>query len=571
MNLTEFRNQYPQYNGMDDKDLADKIYDTSYKDKMSKDDFYGKIGYEPPKPYFDNPFYNAAVKTLQNVPGSAWNAGESMVHPVLHPQETAENFYGLGRGVLEQLGLDKSDKYKKYPEALGKFFVERYGGWDKLQNTIETDPVGFLLDASTVLTAGGSALAKAPGIASKVGEAVRATGEAINPVSAAGKAVKYGGSKALTGLTNIPGTVGTYIGTDPLKYAFTSGYEGGPAAEAFGSQFYHKAPVNEPVDDMSRALDYMRMRSRNKYLAEIGKTTKDATILNFDNMDRALGNVADIYSYGGKSGAGNVRVITDRQSQQVAAEIRQRIQSFKDRDPREFHTVEGFDELKKSIGEIYRREARDHPNSKSEAVAAELYNAAKRTITDQAPDYAKVMHNYEEASDLMREIQKTFSVNRKASIDTQLRKLQSVLRDNVNTSYGYRKELAQHLLDAGAPYLLEKLSAQALDSWIPRGLGRVVAGGGAMLAGLENLKDPQMGKIAATLALLGMSSPRAMGNVAHGAGTLARGAKNVPYRTLFETNQLGDEPFKGMQLPYEPGPFDPYAGGATPKVPFSSQ
>jgi hypothetical protein len=31
----------------------------------------------------------------------------------------------------------------------------------------------------------------------------------------------------------------------------------------------------------------------------------------------------------------------------------------------------------------------------------------------------------------------------KARVDTTLRKLQSVLRDNVNTSYGYRGELAK--------------------------------------------------------------------------------------------------------------------------------
>jgi hypothetical protein len=36
-------------------------------------------------------------------------------------------------------------------------------------------------------------------------------------------------------------------------------------------------------------------------------------------------------------------------------------------------------------------------------------------------------------------------------VDTTLRKLQSILRDNVNTSYGYRGELAKFLVNAGAP------------------------------------------------------------------------------------------------------------------------
>lgn len=51
------------------------------------------------------------------------------------------------------------------------------------------------------------------------------------------------------------------------------------------------------------------------------------------------------------------------------------------------------------------------------------------------------MKNYENASNLIREIEKTLSLNPKASIDTALRKLQSVMRDNVNTNYGKRGDL----------------------------------------------------------------------------------------------------------------------------------
>lgn len=47
MNITEFRKQYPQYNDLSDKQLADSLYEKSYKD-MDREEFNKAFGYSEP-------------------------------------------------------------------------------------------------------------------------------------------------------------------------------------------------------------------------------------------------------------------------------------------------------------------------------------------------------------------------------------------------------------------------------------------------------------------------------------------------------------------------------------------
>jgi uncharacterized protein YoaH (UPF0181 family) len=80
------------------------------------------------------------------------------------------------------------------------------------------------------------------------------------------------------------------------------------------------------------------------------------------------------------------------------------------------------------------------------------------------------MKGYQEASEQIKEIERTLSTNPKASIDTALRKITSALRDNVNTNYGKRKELVGFLARSGATHLPQKIAGEALKSYVPRGL-----------------------------------------------------------------------------------------------------
>jgi hypothetical protein len=97
----------------------------------------------------------------------------------------------------------------------------------------------------------------------------------------------------------------------------------------------------------------------------------------------------------------------------------------------EFHTAEGIDALKQQLGDI------------REATQPAADRATKRcggSSLTRPPAYAGVMKGYEEASDLIREIETTLSTNPRASVDTTLRKLTSALRNSVS-NYGRPAEL----------------------------------------------------------------------------------------------------------------------------------
>jgi hypothetical protein len=129
------------------------------------------------------------------------------------------------------------------------------------------------------------------------------------------------------------------------------------------------------------------------------------------------------------------------------------------------------------------------------------------------------MKGYEESSKLIKEIEKSLSLGEKASADTALRKLQSVMRNNVNTNFGNREKLVEVLKNAGADNVLEKLAGQSLNSWTPRGLGKIVAGGtGAAALATTN---------PALLPLIAAQSPRLVGEASYYGGKAAGGTANL--------------------------------------------
>jgi hypothetical protein len=114
-----------------------------------------------------------------------------------------------------------------------------------------------------------------------------------------------------------------------------------------------------------------------------------------------------------------------------------------------------------------------------------------------------------------------------------LRKLQSVMRNNVQTNYGRRTDLAKMLAANGAPQLMEKLAGQALSSPVPRGLAKFAASGiegvvPALTAAKAGLAAG--GLAAAKIApMLAFTSPLLMGSAAHGLGIASR---YLPLSTL---------------------------------------
>lgn len=458
-----------------------------------------------------------------NFPGSAYELGKSTVQAITSPVETGKNIVSLGSSVLGKLGITNASP--DVANQVGEFYRERYGSADKAMQTFADDPAGFLADAATVLTGAGGVLRAAPRVAGRTGGAVARTGEVlqktadvVDPLSVALKAAKGGGKGAAAILGFTTGT-----GTRAVEEAAKAGYRGGEQGEAFVSQMRGAAPVSDVVESIKPAISALRQDRSAAYRSGMANIAKDKTVLDFKDIDKAVGDARQTGVYKGQ--------VIDESAAEAWQKINDKVSQWKALDPAEFHTPEGLDALKRSLKDIKE----SYPYGSPARLAADkAYNAVRGEVVKQAPEYSRVMRDYETASDLLDEIETTLSQNPRASIDTQVRKLQSILRNNANTNYGRRVELGEMLAERGATNLFPQLAGQAMSSWTPRGLSGALSGAGALYSTVPALAQG----LTPTGALqLASTSPRVVGEAAYAVGQVV----GKPAQLAKLLAQRGDE------------------------------
>ena len=456
----------------------------------------------PAAPQQDIPWAEVPGRAMEAFPGSAAQFGRDIMTPIMEPVETVKSLGNLALGMAQKL-VPGEQAEEKYANAVGQFLADRYGGLEEVKRTMATDPVGFAADVSAVFTGGGALAARAPGMAGRVGQVAGAVGRAVDPLAATARGIGAVGRGVVAPTAATAFGVATGAGPMAITEAAKAGAKGGRAGRAFREQMRGIAPIEDVVTDTKTALERMRQERATTYRAGMKGVKKDTTIIDFKPIDKALAKVSEVGVFKGQT----IKPVA------VGAmdEIRAVIEDWKRLDPAEYHTPEGLDALKQKIGAV--GEGYDPVTQKqARIIADQAYNAVKNEIIQQAPEYAKVMKGYEQASELIRDIEKTLSANPKANVDATVRKLQSVMRNNASTNYGRRVDLAKELAERGAPELMPRLAGQALSSLPPRGIQ------GALLA-------PTALATAATqpwlLPALAGTSPRVAGEAAHAAGRAA--------------------------------------------------
>ena len=467
----------------------------------------------PPEPPEEGP--SVLSQAASNLLPSAKQFAADLTQPIRDPIGTAKALGNLALGAGQKL-IPGEQEEEQYADAVGQFFADRYGGMDALKKTMGEDPVGFLADISTVMTGGGSLAARAPGIAGKFGKALAEIGQAVEPATAAGRLAARTGRGLGRGAAEVLG-VTSGVGGESIKTAARAGMEGGEAAELLRASMRGQIPLDETVVVARNALNTMRQRRGEAYRAGMGQIRGDQTILDFGPIDAAMNRISDVKTFKGRS----ISKSTEGVRQQIADEVAE----WKTLDPADFHTAEGLDALKQSVGDIREATPFGSPERK---VADDAYRAIKDTIVQQAPEYAQVMDDYWQASEHLKEIEKALSLGPTASTDTALRKLQSIVRNDVSSAYGKRGDLAGDLEQAGATGLRERVAGQALENMAPRGISRLIPGAGVAGA----MIDP------AALAALPLSSPRLVGEAAHATGRAARLASPIASRLSPKVMQL---------------------------------
>lgn len=476
----------------------------------------------------DRKWADVPGEALRNLPKSAGEFAHAMVQPIIHPIDTAKGvgsvLAGLeapqqmvkvtlpnGQTVYQpkpvQETQEQTDKRTAPAKAVGDFFSERYGSMDGFKKAIATDPVGVMADFATVLTGGSTAAARAPGVAGKAAQIAGTVGKAIDPINAVTQTARGVGKVGDVIASNALGFT-TGAGADAVRTAARAGQEGN---EAFRTNMRGQAPMTDIVDMADEALSKMGRERAAAYNKGMVAIRDDASVL---DLKPVVGELADTASIGSFKG-----VPLSKASAETWTALRETIANWAKLDPAEFHTPAGFDALKQSINEI-RLDTK--PGSQSRIMADRVYNSVRDQITAQAPTYAKTMKDYGQASDAIKEIKSAFSLNEKASKDTQIRKLQSVTRNNVQTNYGQRVKLAEEL-NQRSPDLMPAIAGQAFNSLLPRGL---MARGAALMS---------LPSVAALPAFM----PRAVGEAAYAAGAASRPFSKIDPELLRRMGLMG--------------------------------
>ena len=329
-------------------------------------------------------------------------------------------------------------------------------------------------------------------------------GGALPPGVQLAKALGAGTKNAVAGLAKH--TLGTSTGTgaESVATAYRAGKQGGTE---FLDNLRGKVPFTDVLDEAKAALSQMRVDRSNQYKQGMAGVSADKTVIPFDPIDKAVSSLKSMGNFKGQ--------VINKNASGTVDEIADLVGQWKALDPNEFHTPEGLDALKQAISDI--RDTTQMGTAARKA-ADTAYNAVKGQITMQAPTYAKVMKDYSEASELVKEIERSLVGNQKTAADTAMRKLQSLMRNNVNTNYGNRLDLARTLEAKGAD-ILPAVAGQAMSSMTPRGLQGLSASG---IAGAGLLTSNP-----AALAMLPFTSPRLMGEAAYGLGAMNRGVGKV--------------------------------------------
>ena len=280
-----------------------------------------------------------------------------------------------------------------------------------------------------------------------------------------------------------------------------AGRAGGSQASDFRSNITEAAPVADVVDTARQGLMGLREERKASYLDGMNRLGKNTEVLDFAKAENAFTKAIGDFGYKGRF---------PKTLEPLRKEVEGLLDEWRGLDPAEYHTPEGFDQLKKDLWAI---QGEHKIGTAQHSFVQGVRKAVEGEIKSQAPEYAKVMKDYRTASETIDELERTMSLGSKATTDTSLRKLQSIMRNNANTNYGARVKLGDILEQHGATNLKAMLAGQSLSAWAPRGIGRAVTA--------TTLPAAMMHP--AFLGMLPMQSPRLMGEAAYGLGAMQRG------------------------------------------------
>lgn len=216
----------------------------------------------------------------------------------------------VGADIVSALGGDVG-KQQEAARGIYNFYQQRYGSVEKLQETIERDPAGFLADVAGLFSGGASAakglvkgaqVAGATGLASKIATAqtfLTRTAQAVEPLGIVPKAVSATANKAnsVLGITeNLRKLPSKAFGRDLFSGAQIKEISGKSFTKDVGERLANWG-ITGSLDDMTRQLGEIETKSAaavDNALAGVKTLHKNQTLKNvIDILEENLTGLRD--------------------------------------------------------------------------------------------------------------------------------------------------------------------------------------------------------------------------------------------------------------------------------------
>ena len=329
----------------------------------------------------------------------------------------------------------------------------------------------------------------------------KALGTGIN--TAIGAVIPGGVQLAKYVSKGVPYVLGgtTGAGSQAFKEAYKAGQQGNTKLL---ENMRGEVSAEEVLNDAKTALANMRATRQDVYRQGIETTKKGQIFYKFEPIENKLNEELKTLKV---SNLGKEMPLVGEAELNKVNELKTEVEKWK-KTP-ELWTASGLDGLKRRLDAIYPENL-----PQAQRIISAVRNKVYDHIVSLDPNYAKTMKAYEEAIKMEQQIEKSLSLGKKTANDTAIRKLLSLSRNNANTNFGYRQELANTLQTQGGKNLEPALAGQALNSIAPKGL---VARGS--LSGLGITSAGTLNP--ALLGLAPLTSPRLMGESAYKAGQLS--------------------------------------------------
>lgn len=425
-------------------------------------------------------------------------------------------------------------------QAFAQAMKDRYGSLAALQRTGIKDPLGLLGDLSMLLTAGGSAAARLPGMAGRIGTGVARTGKAIDPLSGMIAAVSEGapalyraGKEKLPGtvegVENLPSNIAGFpsnTGGAAIREAAGAGFErgvtGAPTArsESFTEGMRRPGESAENIVYTARdAINGLRQQASQAYQTAMKQFGKNPVPLSIDLVRQRM---AAIKPRNYDAMVGSPKRPADHTAWEQMRDTVEHYAEQAAKDPSLLDPM-ALDAFKQDLYDIGSKIGGQY-DAKAANIARTAYNAVRQELVKHDPIYADIMRDYEKAAVEARELEDTFSLGqargKPLKVDTAARKLQSILRNNAFTNYGMRMKQGERLAELDPTgTLMSATSGQMLSAPFARGVTGGVAAGGLPLTAAGALVNPMT--LLATIPTLLASSPRLAGELAYGLGRTA--------------------------------------------------